>query len=351
LLYFVVFFWGGGGFGGVVECVGCVSYSQLSVTDILSYQEFSFYSSDEAGTNAHTVPDLSTIFEAMEPYKSSTGSGSSGRVTYHTAESFQENCTGGKMKRNENVLKSNRNSGYDRDNTQAWEGCYNVQEGCRQSEHYSSDHLIDRITAESLHYKMDAVLPPEEPNLSQNVCFVSSVLQEESNSLEKQAEILGCQQVRERNSRSVKNTGLKATSQNEEALLKSVDEMLIHAERDILGHMGKNECDSDVYKASSLRTQEKCLARGFSELQFEQPELIDPFDRTLIQKLLAHVGFSNAQDSDCYVKVGVQMPRFKIGGTVTLGKFMAGFVFRIAYRIVCLHLLLMKECCLSFHMS
>jgi hypothetical protein len=201
---------------------------------------------------------------------------------------------------------------------------------------------------------MEAVLLPEEPNLSQNVCFeksVNSVLQEESNSLEKLAEILGCQQVRERNSSSVKNTGLKEKSQNEEALLKSVDEMLIHAERDTLGHMGKNECDSDVYKASSLRTQEKCLARDVSEFQFEEFKAIDPFDLTLIQKLLAHVGFPNAEYSNCYVKVGVQMPRFKIGGTVTLGKFIAGFVFRIAYRIMCLHLLLMKECCLSFHLS
>jgi hypothetical protein len=184
---------------------------------------------------------------------------------------------------------------------------------------------------------MEAVLLPEEPNLSQNVCFeksVNSVLQEESNSLEKQAEILGYQQIRERNSRSVKNTGLIAKSQNEEALLKSVDETLIHAERDILGHMGKNECDSDAYKAGSLRAQEKCLARDFSDFQFEGPKVIDPFDLTLIQKLLAHVGFSNAECSNCYVKVGVQMPRFKIGGTVTLGKFMAGFVFRIAYRIM-----------------
>jgi hypothetical protein len=34
---------------------------------------------------------------------------------------------------------------------------------------------------------------------------------------------------------------------------------------------------------------------------------IDPFDRTLIQQLLAHVVFANAECSNCYVKVNVQM--------------------------------------------
>jgi hypothetical protein len=317
------------------------------VTDIFSYQEFSFYSSDEvsahrsAASSAHTVPNLSTIMEAVELYKSSSSSGSSGTVTHHAAMTFQESCTGGNMKRNENVPKSTRNSGHDRGITKAWQGCCNVQEGCRQSEHYSNDHLIVKMSTESFHYKMEAVCLPEEPNPSQNICLeesVNSVLQEESNSLENQAEVLGCQQIRGRNSRCVKNsTGLKAKPEDDEALLKSEDENLIHAKRDAPGHMGENECDSDAYKATSSRTQENFLARDFSEFQFEGPKVIDPFDLTLIQKLLAHVGVSNAEYSNCCVKVSVQMPQFKIGGTVTLGKFMTGFVCMIAYSHVCVY--------------
>jgi len=283
------------------------------------------------------VPNLSTIVETVEPYKSSSSSGSSG-TTHHTATSFQENCTGGNMKRNENVHKSNGNSGHDRGITKAWKGCYNVQEGYRQIEHYSINHPMVKMTAESFHYKMETVHLPEEPNPSQNDCLeesVHSVLQEESNSLEKQAEILGCQHIRGRNSRSVKNsTGLKGKFKDDEALLKCEDENLIHARRDALGHVGENECDSDAYKASLSRTQENCLAGDFSEFKFEGPKVIDPFDLSLIQKLLAHVGFSNAEYSNCYVKVSLQMPRFKIGGTVNLGKFMTGFVFMVAYRIM-----------------
>jgi len=322
--------------------VACVSYLQLSVTYVLSYQEFSFYSSDDvsthksAGSSANTVANLSTIMETVEPYKSSSCSGSSG-TTHHTATSFQENCTGGNVKRNENVHKSSGNSGHDRDITKAWKGCCNFQEGYRQIEHFSINHPIVKMTAESFHYKMETVHLPEEPNPSQNVCLeesVHSVLQEESNSLEKQTEILRCQQIRGRNSRSLKNsTGLKAKSKDDAALLKSEDENLIHAKRDVLGHMGENECDSDACKASLSRTQENCLAGDFSEFKFEEPKVIDPFDLTLIQKLLARVEFSNAEYSNCYVKVSVPMPRFKIGGTVTLGKFMTGFVLMIAYRI------------------
>lgn len=240
------------------------------------------------------------------------------------------------MKRNENVHKSSGNSGHDKGITKAWKGCCNVQEGYKQIEQYSINHPIIKMTAESFHYKMETVCLPEEPNPSQNVCLeesVHSVLQEESNSLEKQTEILGCQQIRGRNSRSVKNsTGLKAKSKDDEALLKSEDENLIHAKRDALGHVGENECDSDAYKASSSRAQENCLPGEFSEYKFEGPKVIDPFDLTLIQKLLAHVGFSNAEYSNCCVKVNAQMPRFKIGGTVNLGKFMTGVVFVIAYR-------------------
>jgi hypothetical protein len=243
--------------------------------------------------------------------------------------SFQENCTGGNMKRNENVHKSNGNSGHDRGITKAWKGCCNVEEGYRQIEHYSNNRPI---------VKMETVLLPEEPNPPQNVCLEESVhplLQEESNSLEKQMEMLGCQQIRGRNSRSVKNsTELKAKSKDDDALLKSDDGNLIHAKRDSLGHVGENECGSDNYKASSSRTQENCLAGDFFESKFEGPTVIDPFDLTLIRKLLAHVGFSNAEYSNCYVKVNVQMPRFKIGGTVTLGKFVTGFVFMVAYRIM-----------------
>jgi hypothetical protein len=242
------------------------------------------------------------------------------------------------MKRNENVHKSNGNSGHDRGITKAWKKCSNVQEGYRQIEHYSINHPIVSMTAESFHYKMETMHLSEEPNPSQNVCLeesVHSVLQEESNSREKQTEILGCQQIKGRNSRSVKNsTGLKAKSRDDEALLKSEDENLIYARRDALGHMGENECDSDAYKANSSRTQENCLAGDFSEFKFEGPKVIDPFDLTLIQKLLADVGFSDAEYSSCYVKVSLQMPRFKIGGTVTLGKFMTGFVFMVAYRIM-----------------
>lgn len=323
--------------------LACVSYLQLLVTYALSYQDFSFYSPDEvsahrsAVSSTHTVPNLSTIVETVETYKSSSSSGSSG-TTHHTATSFQENCTGGNMKRNENVHESNGNSGHDRGITKAWKGCCNVQEGYRQIEQYSINHPIVNMTAESFHYKMETVHLPEEPNPSQNVCLeesLHSVLQEESNSLEKLTEILGCQQIRGRNSRSVKNsTGLKTKSKDDEALLKSEDENLIHAKRDALGHVGENECDSDAYKTSSSRTQENCLAGDFSEFKFEGPKVIDPFDLTLIQKLLARVGFSDAEYNSFYVKVTAQMPRFKIGGTITLGKFMAGVVFMIAYRIM-----------------
>lgn len=304
---------------------------------LLSYQDFSFYSPDEvsvhrsAGASAHTAPNLSTIVETVETYKSSSSSGSSG-TTHHTATSLQENCTGGNMKRNENVHKSNGNSGHDRGITKAWKGCCNVQEGYRQIEHYSINHPIVKMTAESFHYKMETAHLPEEPNTSQNVCLEES-LQEESNSLEKQTEILGCQQIRGKNSRSVKNsTGLKAKSKDDEALLKSEDENLIHAKRNALGHVEENECDNDVYKTSSSRTQENCLAGDFFE--FEGPKVIDPFDLTLIQKLLAHAGFSNAEYNNFYVKVNALMPRFKIGGTITLGKFMTGVLFMIAYRIM-----------------
>jgi hypothetical protein len=242
------------------------------------------------------------------------------------------------MKRNENIHKSNGNAGHDRGITKAWKGYCNVQEGYRQIEHCSINHPIVKITAESFHYKMETVRLPEEPNPSQNVCLeesVHSVLQEGSNSREKQTEILRCQQISGINSRSVKNsTGLKAKFKDDEALLKSEDENLIHANRDAVGHMGENECDSDAYKASSSRTQGNGLTGDFSEFKSEGPNVIDPFDLTLIQKLLAHVRFSNAEYSNCYVKVSVQMPRFKIGGTVTLGKFMAGFVLMIAYRIM-----------------
>lgn len=313
------------------------------MTYVLAYQEFSFYSSDEvsahrsAGSSAHTVPNLSTIVETLEPYKSSSSSGSSG-TTHHTATSFQENCAGGNMKRNENVHKSNGNSGHERGITKAWKGCCNVQEGYRQIEHYSVNHPTVKMTAESFHYKMETVRLPEEPTPSQNICLeesVHSVLREESNSLEKKTEVLRCQQIRDRNSRSVKNsTGLKAKSKDDEALLKSEDGSLIHAKRDALGHVGEIECDKDAYKASLSRTQENCLAGDFSEFKFEEPKVVDPFDLTLIQKLLVHIGFSNAEYSNCYVKVSVQMPRFKIGGTVTLGKFVTRFVLIIAYRIM-----------------
>jgi hypothetical protein len=240
------------------------------------------------------------------------------------------------MKRNENIHKSNRNSGNDRGITTAWQEYCSVQEVCGQSEHNSSDHLIVKMTAESFHYKMETVHLPEGPNPSHNVWMeesVNSVLQEEPDSHDKQAGIPGCQQIRGRNFRSLKNsTGLKPKSKDDKALLKSGDENVIHAKADALGHVGENECGSDAYRASSSRTQENCLAGDFSELKLEGPRVIDPFDLTLIQKLLTHVGFPSAEHSKCCVKVNVQMPRFKIGGNVTLGKFMRRFIFLIAYR-------------------
>jgi hypothetical protein len=311
------------------------------MTELLSYQEFSFYSSDEvsahrsAGSTAHTVPNLSTIVETVEPYKSSSCSGSTGTTTHHTAMSFQ-NCTVGNMKRNENIGKSNRNPGNDRGITTAWQGYCNIQKLCRQNECNSGDHLIVEMAGESFHYKTESLHLPEEPNPSQNVCMeesVNSVLQEEPDSHDKQAGILGCQQIRGRNSKFLKNsTGLKPNSKDDEALLKSEDENVIHAKTEALGHMGENEGDNDAYTASSSRTQENCLAGDFSELQFVGPKVVDPFDLTLIQKLLTHVGFPSAEYSKCCLNVNIQMPRFKIGGTVTLGKFITRSVFFIAYR-------------------
>jgi hypothetical protein len=267
--------------------------------------------------------------ETMEPYKSSSCSGGSG-TTHHSAMSFQENSIAGNTKRNENIHKSNRNSGLDRGIPKAWQGYCNVQEVCRQDEQYSSDHLIVKITAESFHHKTESLHPPEEPNPSVNVGMEesgNSVLQEEPNSIGKQGEILGCQQIRGRNSRSLKNsTGLKLKCGHDEELLKSEDENLFHAKTDVLGHMEENKGVSEAYKADSLRTQENSLEGDFLELPFEGPKVIDPFDLALIQKLLACVGFPNAECSKCCVKVNVQMPRFKIGGAVALGKF----VFLIA---------------------
>jgi hypothetical protein len=79
------------------------------------------------------------------------------------------------------------------------------------------------------------------------------------------------------------------------------------------------------------------------------------YDYSLIESAMKKVNdlvrTCDTLNSSYCLHIFMHVPNFKSGRTYALGKFMAGFVFRIAYRIMCLHLLLTKECCLSFHLS
>jgi hypothetical protein len=275
--------------------------------------------------------------EAIECCKSSSSSSGSGATTRHTATLSQENCTTGSMRKNENIDKIRRNSEQQRDITDKWQENLSIQEVHRLSQHCSTDNFIIR-TSESLYYKTETmhhrssnsnyvtgqIHLPEETDPSENVYrmeSIKSLLQEEADLYEEQKGIQGCQQITGRNSGFLKNSaGLGPKLQDDEILLKSEEENLFSAEVDDPAHKTENESCGDADKDKSSRTQENSMARDVSKD-------IDPFDHTLNQQLLIHLGFPKAEDSEHYVKLNVQVPRFKIGGTVTLGKFMLWLIF------------------------
>jgi hypothetical protein len=168
-------------------------------------------------------------------------------------------------------------------------------------------------------YPMGQVQLPEQPDPSLNVYRKESVklmLQEEPDLYVEQEGIQGCQQITLRHSGSLKNTGL----QDEESLLKSQEGNLFHAKTDDPHHVRRIKIYSGPYKDKSSRAQENCLTGGIFKFQIEKHKDIDPFDHSLIQQLLTHLQFPEAENNECYVKVNMHVPRFKTGGTVTLGK-------------------------------
>ncbi|XP_069677495.1 uncharacterized protein [Periplaneta americana] len=66
--------------------------------------------------------------------------------------------------------------------------------------------------------------------------------------------------------------------------------------------------------------QEKILSRDFSNLELKENNDLNPFDHRIIAELLAQTGFSATCCDDRYTKLEMNLPRFKAGGTVSLGK-------------------------------
>ncbi|KDR13274.1 Mitotic checkpoint serine/threonine-protein kinase BUB1 [Zootermopsis nevadensis] len=299
-----------------------------------------FLKSDEVGTHrsagsaTQTAETLGIIMETTGSCKSSSSSSSGVATTCHTTILSQENCTTGSTRKSENIDKIRRNSEQQIDIAYKSQENPSVQEVLEPSQHCSSDNFIIR-TFESLYYKTENIHHrssnsnymmgqshlPEEPDPSQKVYGVESIkslLQEEVDLHEKQNRVQGCQQITGNNSGFSNNsTVLGSELQDDEILLRSEQENLSHAKVD---HKRENETDGGANKDKSSRTQENSLTREVSMLNLEGHKDIDPFDHTLIQQLLTHLGFPKAEDSEHYVKLNVPVPRFKIGGTVTLGK-------------------------------
>jgi hypothetical protein len=302
-----------------------------------SYRSDVIIADRNAESAAHTVESLSVIMETTEYCSSGSSSGSSRATTRHTAGFSQENCTTDSMKKIENVHKGNRNSDQKCALTETWQKDPSVQERHRQSKQCSGDNFIVKRPSESLCYKMETVHHtnsnwvmgqlhlPEKPNSSQNVYreeSVKSVLQEDPGLYNEHGGIQECQQVRGRNSRHLKNyTGLDSKVKDNEILLKSEEEFLAHAKIEGPDHIRETESDSQACKDKSS-IQGNCLAEEVSKLQLDGHKVVDPFDRTLIQQLLTSLGFPNAENTKCCVNLNVQVPQFKIGGTVILGKFL-----------------------------
>lgn len=314
------------------------------MTKIFSYWVFPSYRSDQviadrsAKSAAHTVENLSIIMETTEYCRSSGSSSSSGATTRNTAMFSQENYTTGSMKRSENVHKSSRNSEQKYIITETWPGHPSVQETHRQSSQCSGDNFMVKRTSESHYYKMETVCHtnsncimdhlhlPEEPSPSQNVYreeSIKSVLQEDPELHNESGGIQRCQQIRGRNSGHLKNyTGLDPKLKDRETLLKNGEEFLLHSKTNGPDHIRETESDSQVCKDKSSRVQENCLAGEVSKLQLDGHKVVDPFDHTLIQQLLTTLRFPNAENDKCCVNLNVQVPQFRTGGTVILGKFL-----------------------------
>jgi hypothetical protein len=291
-----------------------------------------------AKSAAHTVENLSIIVETTEYCRSSGSSNTSGATTRQTAMFSQENCATGSMKRSENVNKSSRNSEQKYVITETWQGHPSVQETHRQSSLCSGDNFMVKRTSESHYYKMETVCHtnsncimdrlhlPEEPSSSQNVYreeSVKSVLQEDPDLHIESRGIQRCQQIRGRNSGNLKNyTGLDPKLKDNETLLKNGEEFLLHAKTDGPDNIRETESDSQACKDKSSRVQVNYLAGEVSKLQLDGHKVVDPFDHTLIQQLLTALGFPNAENSKCCINFNIQVPQFKIGGTVILGKFL-----------------------------
>lgn len=272
--------------------------------------------------------------ETTEFCKSSSSSSTCGVTTRHTDMLSQKGCTTGSMKESKSIDKINRNSEQERVITHKFQENPSFEEVHRLSQLYSNDEI--RRSSESLSYKIKTmhhvgnsssgssysagkIHLPQWPGPSQNVCRMEStksLLQEEQKGIHE------CQQVTERNSGFLKNcTRLGSKLQDDEILLKSEEDYLFQAKTGDPDHNIESESDCGDYKNRLLKSQENYKAIDFSKLQLTGHKDIDPFDVTLIRQLLTHVGFSKTEDSEQYVELNMQVPRFKIGGTITLGKF------------------------------
>ncbi|PNF15654.1 hypothetical protein B7P43_G15592 [Cryptotermes secundus] len=287
-----------------------------------------------AKSAAHTVENLSTIMETTECCRSSGSSSSSGATTRHTAMFSQENYTTGSMKRSENGCKSSRHSEQKYVITETWRGHPSIQETHRQSSQCLGDNFMVKRTSQSLYYKMETVSHtnncvmdqpnlPEEPSPSENAYrdeSVKSVLQKDPDRHNESGGNRRSQQIRGMNSGYLKNyTGLDPKLKDNETLLKNGEVLLLHAKTKDPDDIRETESDSQACKNKLSRVQGNCLAE-VSKIQLDEHKVVDPFDHTLIQQLLTTLGFPNAESGKCCVNLNVQVPQFKIGGTVILGK-------------------------------
>jgi hypothetical protein len=250
----------------------------------------------------------------------------------------QENCTTDNMKESEDVLKSSRNSEQKCAITETWQGHPRIRETHRQSSQCLDEKFFVKQTSDSLYYKketacntnsnsiIDQLHLPKEAESSNNAYreeSVKSVLQEDPGLHNGSGGIQRCQQIRGKNSGHLKNyTGSYPKREGNETLLKNEKELLLSPKMDGPNHKHEMESDNKTCKDKLSDTQANCLAEEASKLQLAEHEILDPFDRTLTQQLLTRLGFPRPEDNNCYVNLNVQVPQFKNGGTVTLGKFL-----------------------------
>jgi hypothetical protein len=248
----------------------------------------------------------------------------------------QEKYITGSMKKSDKDHKSSTISEQKYVITETWQGHPSVQETHIQSSQCSGDNFIVKRTSESRSYNTEAVCHtncivdrphlPEEPNSSQNVYreeSVKSVLQEDPYLRNESGGIQRCQQIRGRNSGHLKYyTGQDPKLENNEGLLKNGEEFLLHTKTDGPDHIRETESDNQACKDKSSSVQGNRLAGDVSKLQLDGHKVVDPFDHTLIRQLLTTLGFPDAENNKCCVNLNVQVPQFKIGGTVILGKFL-----------------------------